>query len=52
MSSRCGFYNSHTLSQHEYASTFKKIDVDVEKGDVVSGYGSMNINTDLQQNGL
>ena len=29
---------------------FKKIDGGVDKGDVSSGYGQMNIHTDLQQN--
>ena len=43
---------SHNLSQYEDSSTFKDMDGDVEKVDVSSGYGSMNIHSDLQQNGL
>ena len=52
MSSGYVFFNSHTLSQHEYSSTFKNIDGDVDKGDVSSGCGSMNTHTYLQLNDL
>ena len=52
MSSGYSFKNSHNLSQHEYSNAFKNINVDFEKGDVSSGYGSMNTNTDLQNSGL
>ena len=46
------FLNSHTISQCEYSSTFKKIYLYVEKGDVSSGYGSMNNHTYLYHNGF
>ena len=52
MISGYGYLNIHTLSKCEDSSTFKKIDVDVEKGDVSSGYGYMNRHNDLQQNCL
>ena len=52
ISGRYVFKNNHTLSQREYSITFNKIDVDIENGDVSSGYGSMNINNYLQYNGL
>ena len=45
VSSRNGFINSHTISQYDDSSKFKKMDGDVEKVDVSSGYGSMNIHT-------
>ena len=47
MSSRYGFFNSHTLSQCEYSSIFKKIRDDVEKfdGDVSSGCGFLYSHT-------
>ena len=44
--------NSHTLFQCEDSITFKYMDGEVENGDVSSGYGSMNIHTDLQRYGL
>ena len=52
VSSGHGFYNSHTLSQCEDSSTFKEMDGDFEKGDVISGYISMDSHIDLQNNGL
>ena len=45
VSSINGFINSHTISQYDDSSKFKKMDGDVEKVDVSSGYGSMNIHT-------
>ena len=44
--------NRHTPSQYEDSSRFKNIDGDVYKGDVSSGYDSMTIHTDLEQNYL
>ena len=52
VSSGYGSLNSHTLSQRENLSTFKKFYVDVYKGDASSGYGFMNRHTDLKHNGL
>ena len=52
MSSGYGFLNSHNISERDDSSTFKEINGYVDKGDVISVYGSINIHTDLQLNGL
>ena len=52
VSSGNSFINRHTISQHGNSSNFKEMDRDVEKGDLSSGYGSMNSQTAYQQNGL
>ena len=52
VSSGYGFKNRRTLSQYDYSSSFNDIDGYVDKGDVISVYGSINIHTDLQLNGL
>ena len=52
MSSGYGFLKSHIISQCEYPSNLKDIDVFFENGDVSSGYGFMNSQNYLQHNGL
>ena len=47
MSSVYVLKNIHTLSQCEYSSNFKDVYGGVENGDVSSGYGFINIYTDL-----
>ena len=42
----------HYLTKCDDSSTFKKIDVDVHKRSVSSGYGFLNIKTDSQHNYL
>ena len=44
--------NIQTLSQCDDSITFKENDRDAEKYDVSSGYGSINIHTIYQHNGL
>ena len=52
VSSGYGFLNSRTIPPHEDSNNFKYMDRDVEKDDVSSRYGSMDIHTDLQHNCL
>ena len=52
MSSGYVFKNIHNISQRNDSITFKNIDGNFDKGDVSSGYGSMNKHTDLQRNGV
>ena len=52
MSSGYGFLNNHILYQCEYSGTFKNIGGNIDNSDVSTGYGSINIPTDLQQNNL
>ena len=52
MGSGYDFKKSYTLSQREYLSTFKNIGGYIDKVDVISGYCSINMHTDLQQNYL
>ena len=46
------FINNDTLSKCDDSSTIKDMDGDVEKGEVSSGYGSMNIHTVYKLNDL
>ena len=46
------FFLTATLSQCEDSGTFKNMDGDVEKGYFISGCGSINSHTPLQNNGF
>ena len=52
MSSENVFINKHTLSQWNNSSTFKEMDGYVENGDVIIGYGYVNIQTIYQHIGF
>ena len=52
MSSGYVFLNIHALSQCEDTSTCKEVYGDIEKGNISSGYDSLNIHTNLKHNFL